>query len=174
MSITLAVSYFLSGFFMKTSDDEFDEKKNVSVACLLGVICGVFAGYATIVNADACVIFIAILIGNVFAFKVDGVHHILTLAVFAIICLIFGIPPVNFIALIVCIITALLDELGHERIILYTKNIYINLFFEYRCLMKVAVLFLGIFGLFDIWTFLYFILFEVSYEFAGYINKLNQ
>ena len=51
---------------------------------------------------------------------------------------------------------------------------YFSNFFEYRCLMKVAVLFLGIFGLFDIWTFLYFILFEVSYEFAGYINKLNQ
>ena len=33
-SITLPLSYLLSGFFMKISDDEFDEKSNTILAVI--------------------------------------------------------------------------------------------------------------------------------------------
>ena len=72
---------------MKCSDDEFDEKNNRNLAIFLGIICGIFAAYATVTSMDAAYIFIGILVGNLLAMKVDGVHHIATLLTFLIIVL---------------------------------------------------------------------------------------
>ena len=83
-NIILAASYALSGFFMKLSDDEYDEKSNTIWAILLGVICGAFTAYASSISPDAACIFIAILIGNILSLKVDGIHHIATMASFLI------------------------------------------------------------------------------------------
>ena len=71
-------------------------------------------------------------------------------------------------------ISALLDEIGHEKIGSITNNKYINLFFEYRCVMKVVILILALFGAFGFEVFLLFLLFELSYELAGLVYaRLN-
>ena len=175
MSFLLPLSYFLSGLFMKISDDEYDVKGNKLYSLIFGLVCAVFAAYATVTNADAAYIFIAILIGNFIALKVDGLHHIITLIFFVIICFIFGIPDISIWILIICILAAFFDEIGHDKIGNFVENKYVNLFFEYRCVMKVVILLLAIFGVFDLWTFIFFILFECGYELAGLIfSKLNQ
>ena len=46
-NIILAASYGMSGFFMKLSDDEYDEKSSILSAILLGIICGAFTAYAS-------------------------------------------------------------------------------------------------------------------------------
>lgn len=159
---------------MKYSDDLFDVRHDIGWASLIGVLCGVASGFATVYNVDAAYIFIAILIGNLLAFKVDGIHHVITLIVFVLICLIFGIPELSLVVLLICILSALSDEVGHELISKVSDNKFLNLFFEYRFVMKIVILLLAISGIFNIWIFICFISFEIAYEIAGIVfGNLN-
>lgn len=171
--VVLGVLFVLSGFFMKLSDDACDIYSNKKLAIATGLVCAVSSAIATVMNAGAAYVFIAILIGNLIAFKVDGIHHVLTLLIFVIIVLIFGIPQLSIAILLLCIFSALLDEVGHETISNITDNKYANLFFEYRFAMKIVIFLLAIFNVFNILIFVFFILFEISYEFAGIISKNN-
>ena len=173
-NIVLAISYFLSGFFMKLSDDYYDEKSDARKAIFLGIVCGLFTALACSIDLDAACIFIAILIGNILALKVDGIHHVVTLVIFVLICLVCGIPHLSLVVLMICIISALADEIGHELISKITDNQFLNLFFEYRFVMKIVILLLAVCGVFSIWIFVCFISFEIAYETAGIVfEKLN-
>lgn len=172
--IILAILFFLVGFFMKYSDDLFDEKGDVKMASVFGILCGIASGIATVSDVGAAYLIIAIPIGNLLAMKIDGIHHVITLIVFIIICLIGGIPNLNLVVLLICILAALSDEIGHETISKVTDNVFLNLFFEYRFVMKIVVFLLAICGAFDILIFLCFIAFELAYVFAGTVfEKLN-
>lgn len=167
----LGILFALSGFFMKLSDDAYDIGANKNFALASGLICAIVSLIATISSADAACIFIGILIGNLLAFKVDGLHHIATLVVFIVLALILGIPSFNIVILVLCILSALVDEVGHELISKKTSNKFLNLFFEYRFTMKVVIFLLAICGLFSFWIFICFLLFEIAYEFAGFCYK---
>jgi hypothetical protein len=167
--ILLAILFLLSGFFMKYSDDLFDVNGDVKLASLFGVLCAIATAAAAVSYVGAAYVFIAILIGNLIALKVDGIHHIITLILFVIICLICGIPDLNLVILLICILAALSDEVGHELIPKKTDNEFLNLFFEYRFVMKIVIFLLAISGAFDISVFICFILFEIAYLFAGII-----
>ena len=89
---------------MKYSDDLFDVNHDLKSASVFSILCGIASAIATVSDAGAAYIFFAILIGNLIAFKVDGIHHIITLVLFVIICLICGIPNISIIILIICIV----------------------------------------------------------------------
>ena len=172
--IILAILFLLSGFFMKYSDDFFDEKHDLKFASIFGVLCGLTTSIAAVNDVGAAYIFIAIPIGNLIALKIDGLHHVITLAVFVVICLICGIPDLNLVVLLICIVAALSDEIGHETISKVTDNGFWNLFFEYRFVMKIVIFLLALFGAFDVLVFICFIWFETGYTFAGIIfERLN-
>lgn len=159
---------------MKISDDLVDENGDVKLASVFGVLCGVASAAAAVWNAGAAYIFIAIPIGNLIALKVDGIHHAITLVLFVIICLVCGIPDLSLVVLLICILAALCDEIGHELIPEKTDNEFLNLFFEYRFVMKIVIFMLAVAGAFDIWVFVCFILFEMAYVFAGIVfESLN-
>ena len=159
---------------MKFSDDLLDVNDDLMFASIFGVICAVTSAVATIYSIEAAYIFIAILIGNIIALKVDGIHHVITLIVFVLICILFGIPELNLVVLLICILAAFLDEVGHELISKITDNRFLNLFFEYRFVMKIVILILAVCGVFSFWIFLCFITFEISYEVAGIVfEKYN-
>lgn len=167
--IILALLFILSGFFMKYSDDLFDVNHNLNFACIFGILCGVASGLASLYSVEAAYIFLSILIGNFIALKIDGIHHIVTLTVFIAILLIGGIPELNLVVMLICIFAAFSDEAGHEMISKFTQNKFLNLFFEYRFVMKVVICLLAVWGVFNIWIFVCFLMFEISYEFAGII-----
>ena len=170
----LAILFILSGFFMKYSDDLFDLDNNLNLATVFGILCGAASGFAAVYSAEAAYIFIAILIGNLIALKVDGIHHIIALVTFAVILLIGGIPNLSLTVLLFCILAILSDEVGHELISKVTQDRFLNLFFEYRFVMKIAVFLLAVCGVFNIWTFVCFLMFEIAYVFAGIIfENLN-
>ena len=172
--IILAILFFLSGFFMKYSDDFFDEKHDLKFSSILGILCGIASALAAVNDTGAAYIFISILIGNLIALKIDGLHHIITLVIFVVICLICGVPDLNLIVLLICIVASLSDEIGHETISKITGNNFLNLFFEYRFVMKIAVFLLALSGALNVLIFIFFMLFEVAYTFAGIIfEKLN-
>lgn len=156
---------------MKYSDDLYDENNDLTFASVLGVVCGIASALAAIYSSDAAYIFLAIPIGNFLALKIDGIHHIITLIVFIVMLLIAGVPELNLVVLLICILGTLLDEVGHELIHKITQNNFLNLFFEYRFVLKIVILLLAAYGVFDIWIFVCFLLFEISYEFAGIIFK---
>ncbi|WP_054835728.1 hypothetical protein [Methanobrevibacter arboriphilus] len=88
--IVLAILYSVSGFLMKLSDDEYDEKSNKLIAVIIGIVCGITIAFLASNNIDASYIFIGILIGTALSFKIDGIHHIATLLVFLLLYLIWG------------------------------------------------------------------------------------
>ena len=168
-NISLALSYFFSGFFMKLSDDEYDEKSNKAIAIVLGIVCGLFTAYACSIDLDAACIFIAILIGNILALKVDGIHHVATMASFVIAFLLLGLPSFTYlsiITIIICMIGAIIDELGNDNEKIYAKSKFLEYFFDYRFALKVVILLLGLIGLLNIWSLIYFLCFEIAYEIA--------
>ncbi|WP_405289821.1 hypothetical protein [Methanobrevibacter sp.] len=172
--IILALLFILSGFFMKYSDDLYDVNHNLAFASVFGVFCGIASALASVYSIEAAYIFIAILIGNLIAFKVDGLHHIITLIIFIFILLVGGIPDLNLVVLLICILAAFSDEVGHELISKVTQNKFLNLFFEYRFVMKIVILLLAVCGVFNILIFVCFILFEISYVTAGILfESLN-
>ena len=161
--IILAFLFILSGFFMKYSDDLYDINHDSRLSILLGIICAFASVAASLYSRDAAYIFISILIGNLLVLKVDGIHHIVTLIVFLVVLLLAGIPDLGLAILLICILAIMGDEIGHELIPDKTDNRFLNLFFEYRFVMKIMVLLLAICGVFNIWTFVCFILFELAY-----------
>lgn len=170
--IILALLFILSGFFMKYSDDLYDVNHERNISTFLGLICGLASVAATLYNVDAAYIFISLLIGNIIVFKVDGIHHIVALIVFLAVLLIVGIPNLSLLILLICILGIIGDEIGHELIPNMTENRFLNFFFEYRFVMKIVVLLLALCGVFNIWIFVCFILFEVSYMGAGIVFEI--
>ncbi|MBR2557682.1 MAG: hypothetical protein IKE95_04855 [Methanobrevibacter sp.] len=172
--IILALLFFLSGIFMKLSDDFFDVNHDLKKASVFSVLCAITCGMAAISDIGASYIFIAILIGNLLAFKIDGIHHVIALILFIIIFLAWGIPNFSVVIALICITAALSDEVGHETIANITDNKFFNLFFEYRFVMKIIIFVLAVGGAFDISIFVCFLLFEIAYELAGKMfEKLN-
>ncbi len=154
---------------MKYSDDLYDVNHNQRLSTVLGIICAIASVVAAIYNSDAAYIFISILIGTLIVLKVDGIHHIVTLIVFLVVLLFAGIPDLSLVILLICILGIIGDEIGHELIPNMTDNRFLNFFFEYRFVMKIVVLLLAVCGVFDIWVFACFILFELSYVGAGIV-----
>ena len=148
---------------MKYSDDFYDVNQNLTFAIVCGFFCGIVSALASVYSIEAAYIFIGILVGNLIALKIDGIHHLLTLIVFIVILLAAGIPHLNLVILLICILTALSDEVGHDLIATVTQNRFLNLFFEYRFVMKIAIFLLAVCGVFSFWTFVCFLLFETSY-----------
>lgn len=192
--IALAILYSVSGFLMKLSDDEYDEKSNKLIAVIIGIICGITIAFLASNNIDASYIFIGILVGTALSFKIDGIHHIATLLVFLLLYLIWGIfnpngsilADLSLITLLICIISAFIDEIGNDNKQIYNKSKFLKFFFDYRFTMKLAILFLAILGYYQsitgfslpfidflsFSTFIFFIIFELSYELANIVfNK---
>ena len=167
--IVLAFLFILSGFFMKYSDDLYDEKHDLVFSTFFGILCAIASVAAALYNIDAAYIFISILIGNLIVLKVDGIHHIITLIVFLVVLLVVGIPDLRLVVLLICILAAMGDEIGHDLIPNMTEDRFLNLFFEYRFVMKIVIFLLAVCGVFDIWIFVCFILFELSYVGAGIV-----
>ena len=154
---------------MKLSDDEYDEKSNKIIAIILGIVCGLFTAYACSIDLDAACIFIAILVGNILALKVDGIHHIATMASFLIAFIILGFPNFTFLSIvtiIICMVGAIIDEIGNDNEKIYEKSKFLEYFFDYRFALKVVILLLVLLGLLNIWSFIYFLCFEIAYETA--------
>lgn len=169
-----AILYASSGFFMKFSDDALDMENNTIMGVISGLICVAGIGYLSVNFPDAATIFLAILMGTLFSGKVDKLGHIVTLVIFLAILVIFGLPSIGLGALIICTLAAWVDEVGNDRESLKGKKI-VETFFNYRFTMKIVVLALALLGAFypvqfqgfQPVTFIYFILFDLSYELAG-------
>jgi hypothetical protein len=176
-----AIFYAFAGLFMKISDDAHDKKNNILLGIAAAILCGASIGYLAVYSADAACIFLAILIGTTVAWKVDCLNHLISFIVFLGIILIFNFPIIGIITLAVCSIAAFADEIGNDgKWAAEGKPLYT--FFKYRFALKIVIFIFAVLGLFKIFifpiqipgiqifsfqTFIYFMLFEISYEVVG-------
>jgi len=173
--------YPLSGLSMKVSDDAHDRRQNTILGLLAAIICGISIGYLAVTSADAACIFLAILFGTLASWKVDCRNHILSLIIFVGIILILGFPTIGIITLALCAVAAFLDEIGNDSKWAAGQK-YLKEFFQYRFALKIVILIFVILGLeasiypqlqiagiqyFAPLTFIYFLIFEASYELVG-------
>jgi hypothetical protein len=176
------VLYAFSGFFMKFSDDAYDKKKNIYMAVMAAILCGVSIAYLAVTSSDAACLFIAILIGTVLSLKVDSLNHVLALILFLVIIIYIGIPSIGIVTLILCVLAAFIDEIGNDNDRIKKLGRGVELFFDYRFTLKLTVLVFALLGLlvpyfpvltqpniqyFQFQTFIYFLLFDLFYEVAG-------
>ena len=174
--------YALSGFFMKISDDMHDKKNNMLFGVLAGILCGLLLGYLVSISVDAAYIFFGVFIGTFLSKKVNCINHIITALIFVVIVFLLGFPAISIGTLIICSVAAYIDEIGNDNKKIYEKSRILEIFFEYRFALKTTILILAVFGTIQsfypgftiygiyflgIQTFLYFLLFEISYELAG-------
>lgn len=182
-----AISFMLSGFFMKASDELMDEKNNTLLSIISGILCVVFTLWVSTVDGDATCIFLSILIGTLLASKIDSISHILSAIMFIVLLFILGFPEFSWICLILCTIAIFIDEKGNDisdkKEMNKNKLNFLETFFKYRYLTKITVLIFSLLGLIQVFhpsflqgfiffkpiTIVYFYLFDLSYEFVGFL-----
>ena len=186
----IIILFALSGYFMKLSDNFYDNYDNKVVASIIGILCAIVTGILITNNADAVYIFSAIIIGTFFSKKIEGIHHTITLIVLIIFVLIYGFKlnaSLNVIPLVLCTAGAFIDEWTIDNPNLIT-NAFLKFFFNHGFAMKLVVLFLsittllnqlyalniGVFAGLSSMAIIYFLTFELSYEFADVSSeKIN-
>lgn len=161
--IIVVIAAFLSGFAVKIVDWMDDERKKKTpdwVRYPIAIIYGLLIGYV-IGNATFSLIFIAALIAQVFAKKIDTRAHQLGFLVAAFSLLWFGFPQLDLPLFIFFAALAFLDEidfLGKWHPIT-----------EYRLLLKVAALVPLAIGRLD--YFIGIIAFDLGYLLFQAISK---
>lgn len=186
----ILILFALSGYFMKLSDDFYDDYNNKIVASIIGIFCAIVTGILITNNVDAVYIFSAIIIGTIFSKKIDGIHHTITLLTLIGFVLIYGFklsPSLTVTPLIICAMGAFIDEWGNDNPNLINNN-FLKFFFDHRFTMKLVILFLsgasllnqlyclniGLFAGLSYMAIVYFLAFELAYEFAGISSeKIN-
>lgn len=190
----ILIFYGLSGFLMKFSDDIFDESNihhKKLISSILAGFSGFFMAYLITHDPQAMYIFFTILIATLLALKIDGIHHISSLIVFIIVSMFYGFNFTNFanfsiMTLIICIISAYIDEWGNDNQKLYDKSNFLKFFFNHRFTMKITIFVLAILSLYQptidffyfhiqllsIATFIGFLCYDLAYDFAAIVfNK---
>lgn len=167
--------YFSSGFLMKLADDFADETTARIPGAIAGILCGASVGLLVIISSDAPYIFFGILIGTLLAGKIDNLNHFLAGAMFLLVVLLWGLPALEPVTLIACALGAFLDEVGHDQL---KGGGYLSMVFESRLILKMGLLALVIIPYFISWihgigwySFIFFLLFELSYEFTGRFDE---
>lgn len=171
------VLYALAGFLMKLSDDAHDRRNNNLLAIFTGFLSALCIVYLAVTSADAACIFVGILIGNLLAWKIDSINHVVSFLVLIGILAVLGIPSIGIVTLAVCAAAAFVDEIGNDNPRVSKWGSAPEFFFEHRFTLKIAVLAFAVLGLFEapvagvqyfqIQTFVYFLMFEVFYEVAA-------
>lgn len=183
----IIILFALSGYFMKLSDDFYDDYDNKVMASIIGILCAIVTGLLITNDVDAVYIFSAIIIGTLFSKKIDGIHHTITLLALICFVLMYGFKlnaSLTAIPLVLCTVGAFIDEWGNDNPNLITNN-FLKFFFDHRFTMKIIVLFLsiasllnqvyhldlGIFAGLSSMAIIYFLTFEIAYEFADMTSE---
>ncbi|MFH1685513.1 MAG: hypothetical protein ABH983_04350 [Candidatus Micrarchaeota archaeon] len=145
---------FVAGFIVKIVDFfEDDLKSNNPLKYGLAIIYGILIGYV-IGNASFSVIFIAALIAQVLARKIDTTAHRVGFAVSIITALFFQVPAIDMYLLGYFMILAFLDEIEYVG--------KLKILSKYRPFLKIGVIPMIIIGRWDYAAGI--LIFDLGYE----------
>ena len=164
-------AYAILGGGIKYIDDAFDEQTfRVRNALLLAPVLGVFWAYTMSLSPASSIILGAIALGVLFKGKIDNIAHQLGIISIFVVLVLFGVfsfllaSPFMILVLILLVIAGILDEFGNDFVDKHLETPKpIFLFFEYRFVMKLAVLAFVLLGIFE-WVFFFaFLAFDIAY-----------
>jgi hypothetical protein len=178
------LSYFLIGAAVKFIDDAFDENTfPQAIAFALSPLTAIFWAYIMVLEPASAMILTAIIVGVIVKGKIDNLAFIV--AVLCVYAAYFFMDPLAFsfvfllpIPLIIISIAGILDEIGNDWV--DSKNVYhsykpfgkyIHLFFEFRFIMKIAVLAFALLGFYPIMFFFAFLAWDIGYAVVMLISK---
>jgi hypothetical protein len=177
------LSYIILGGGIKYIDAAFDEKVfNKRNAIIIAPFLGLLWAYTMLINEISATILLSVLIAVFIKGKIDNMAHLLGL----ITIIIFGVFIILFIdgnglmllPLIFLTSAAIIDEVGNDIIDYnnFKKNIrfryrFLIYFFGRRYLMKTAIIYISLLGLFPLYFVLAFIFFDESYIIIDLYSK---
>ncbi|RLF58743.1 MAG: hypothetical protein DRN25_04855, partial [Thermoplasmata archaeon] len=162
------LSYSILGAGLKYIDVAFDEKTvNMKVALAISPFIGILWVYTMIINGASAAILSAIILGVLIRGKIDNPAHLLGLFTILFVILISGLK-IPLLLLVFLTASAYMDEVGNDIIDRKEINsrfvgVFLKYFFGKRWLLKVAVLYLVLLGLFPMYLLVALIFFDESY-----------
>jgi hypothetical protein len=169
------LSYIILGGGIKYIDAAFDEKVfNKRNAIIISPFLGLLWAYTMLINEISASILLAVLIAVLIKGKIDNMAHLLgliTIIIFGIFIILF-IDGNGFMLLPLIFLTSagIIDEVGNDIIDYnrFKKNVkfrykFLIYFFGRRYLMKTAIIYIALLGVFPLYFVLAFIFFDESY-----------
>ena len=170
------LSYTILGAGIKYIDSSFDERVfSKKKAMIFAPLLGILWAYTMLVNEISTTILLAVILAVLIKGKIDNYAHqigLITIAIFSIF-IIFFIDGNELMLLPLLLLTSagLIDEVGND-VIEYNKKFHKSgrfryrftlYFFGRRYLMKVAILYVVLLGIFPWYFLIAFILFDEAY-----------
>ena len=180
------LAYFLLGGGIKYIDAAFDDKVfKKRNAIIIAPFLGILWSYTMLINEISASILLAVLIAVLIKGKIDNMAHLIgliTIIIFGIFIILF-IDGNGFMLLPLIFLTSagIIDEVGND-IIDYNKSQkkvrfrynFLIYFFGRRYLMKTAIIYIALVGLFPLYFVLAFIFFDESYIIMDLFSKSRQ
>ena len=180
------IAYPLLGAGIKYIDAAYDEKTfNKKTALIITPPLAVFWAYTMLINPISATILLAILLGVLIKNKIDNYAHLLGSAIIVTIFIItIYLKNIELIILplVFLISAAIIDEVGNDIIDYNKKNLkksrfrhqFSLYFFGRRYVMKIAILYLIIFGIVELYFLLAMILFDEAYIITDLYSRSKQ
>ena len=181
------LSYAILGGGIKYIDAAFDEKVfSKKIALVVAPLLGILWAYTMFANEISTTILLAVIFAVLIKGKIDNRAHIIglvTIVIFSVF-VIFFIDGSGLMMLPLVLLTSagLIDEVGND-VIGYNKK-FLNsgrfryrfslYFFGRRYLMKAAILYLVLFGIFPLYFLLAFIFFDEAYIMMDLYSQSRQ
>ena len=181
------LSYAILGGGIKYIDAAFDEKVfSKKIALVVAPLLGILWVYTMFANEISTTILLAVIFAVLIKGKIDNRAHIIglvTIAIFSVFA-IFFIDGSGLMMLPLMLLTSagIIDEVGND-VIDYNKKFLNNRRFRYRFslyffgrryLMKAAILYLVLFGIFPLYFLLAFIFFDEAYIMTDIYSQSRQ
>ena len=180
------IAYPILGAGIKYIDAAYDEKTfNKKTALIITPPLSALWTYTMLINPISTTILLAILLGVLIKNKIDNYAHLLGSAIIVTIFIItIYLKNIELIILplIFLISAAIIDEVGNDIMDYNKKNLKKNrfrhqfslYFFGRRYVMKLAILYLIIFGIVELYFLLAMILFDEAYIITDLYSRSKQ
>jgi len=160
-TILLLIIFLAAGVSLKITDTTGERNRSV-LSYLLAGLSGVLFGILISESKISSAIMLGIVIGVVASAKVNKPNLVFGLAIAIITAAICGLTIPTLWLFLVVMTFAFIDEMGHNR---YSKlKSPLNWFFQYRCSLKVTIVFLMIMTVLPLVYGMGFLLFDAGYE----------
>ncbi len=167
----LLVVYAVLGAGIKYIDAAFDEKVfNKKIATVMAPIIAILWAVTMMSSDISATILFSVVLGVLLKGKIDNIAFIIGLCSILMMIFIFQIKPI-IMPLIFLTAAAVLDEVGHDVLTYNGNNLkdhkfrhqFSQYFFGRRYMMKVALIYIVLIGLFPLEFFVVFIIFDEGY-----------
>jgi len=163
-TVLLLIIFLAAGISLKITDTTGERGHSV-LSYLLAGLSGVLFGILISESKISSAIMLGIVIGVMASAKVNKPNLVFGLAVAIITAIICGFTIPTLWLFLAVTTFAFIDEVGHNR---YSKlKSPLGWFFQYRCSLKVAIIFLMIMTVLPLVYCMGFLLFDAGYEAAS-------